>query len=486
MSKVQKKKPKQKARKQAPRPALARLVEGVGSSLGSLVGMKDLGRDAGSWLARVTGLGKYTLHQNSFTKSSDSVPQFEFAPDGSVIVTHREFVRDITGSPTFEYKTFDICPTESAAFPWLSVMAQAYEQYEFLGLLACYVPTSGDAIASTNNALGTVMIATEYDVSRKPFHTKSEMEQYMFVTSEKPSKSQIHPVECNPNRDVLNARYMDGPFRTQAAAIDSTAASAGSNDIARNLRCTGRLQIATTGQQAVTTVGELWWTYKVKLSKPRGLPPGAEGGNLHATQGATPIVSGEAQFAGAIVVDDSTSPARGIGVTSDTITLYGERPGTLIDIVLMADGVTGSGTYTFGSTTLTSCTAVAAYFNNGIDNSGAVSYMRIDQSTVAGTTQCVYIATYQVSTESYVTPAKIVFSAPTITSTLAAQWNLRVQRRPAVGANIYHALTMSREEEMLLVVKRLMATHNDEQEEKYVVTTPVTPKRSAMSRVLGL
>lgn len=491
MSKAQsKQRPKKKMPHKAPKAPLARLVEGVGASLGSLVGMKDLGRDAGSWLARATGLGSYTLHQNTFTKSSANVPQFEFAPDGSVIITHREFVRDIVGSTAFSYFTVDICPTNLAAFPWLSIESRGFEQYEFLGLLACYVPTSGDAIASTNNTLGTLIMATEYDVSRPPFQTKSEMEQYMFVTSGTPADGQIHPVECNPKRDTLNARYMDGTFRTQAAAIDSTAQSATERDVERNLRCTGRLQVATTGQQAATTIGELWWTYRVKLSKPRGVQPGSEGGILHATNALTPIANGSTQFANATVYDDSTSPAQGIGIASDrsTITFYGERPGTLIRVRLAAQLASGSGTYAFGAVTLNSSLTYLSTLFTGT-NSLVQTYL-IDSSNTTNPVRVVYETCFRVESTAYTLLPSMSFANPTITGGATYNWDLRVTREPYWMANaLPTALTVSREEEIQQVVRAMLRAQieeQDEEEKHVVVSAPTTPKRSVMTRVLGL
>jgi hypothetical protein len=433
--KQQKPKPKAKPEKSS---AIGEIARTVGGAIGSLVGMKEAGRDAGSWLAKVTGLGVYHLHQNSFTKSSAAVPTFEYQPDGSVIVTHREFVREITGSTTFSSQTFDICPTNEEAFPWLRIIALAYEQYEFLGLLACYVPSSGDAIASTNNALGTIQIATEYDVSRPAFASKSELEQSLFVTSDKPSEHQIHPVECNPNRDTINARYMEGPFRARYAAVGNTASTVAYPDVENNLRCTGRLQISTSGQQAVTTIGDFWWAYKVKFSKPRGLPPGALGGYLSVSCGATTQITGDVQFKNAIIMANSTSGTNSIGFNTALtgLTFTGLRPGTVIDLMFTAGRTSGTTAgYTMGTPTYVSCGAVLGLFQN--TSSPSSDYIVSGSSTYSRS------ITLRITEATYLTPATLTFTNPTIGASDTWIWDLRAVVHPSYGNVVVPALTVT-------------------------------------------
>jgi hypothetical protein len=470
MSKVQKKSNRRKPKPKAP-SLVAQVARAVGGTLGSLVGQKELGQNAGSWLANVTGLGDYALHQNSFMKSSAGVPQFEYNADGSVVVTHREFVQDVIGSTTFASTTLDICPTNIAAFPWLSTISPAYDQYEFLGLLACYVPASGDAIASTNNTLGSVILATEYDVSRPLFSTESEMQQYMFVTSEKPSEPQIHPIECNPKRDVLNARYMDGIFRTTAAAVSSTAQSGLIHDVERNLRCTGRLQISTVGMQAVTTVGKLWWTYKVKFSKPRGLPPGASGGFFHATSALESLVDGETMLTGSSVIDDSTWGANNVGINSagTGITLTGVRPGTKVNIIYTAKRTTGAGGISLGAVSGTSVTAINEIFAN----SGVGTSTVIVDATTSASGWGVFMFSCYVTEATYVTPATITWANPSITAANVFTWDLQVYLLPrpvpatAVLTSPNQFLTLQRE--MRRLEQKLLRTSDMKEEDDSVV-----------------
>jgi len=480
MSKAQSKNPrKPKTKKTQSRPLAAQVAQAVGGALGSLVGMKDAGRDAGSWLANVTGLGDYKVSQNSFMKSSASVPQFEYNADGSIIVTHREFVREIVGSTTFNTQTFDVCPTVDNAFPWLRIIAQAYEQYEFLGLLACYVPTSGSAIASTNNALGSVIMATEYDVSRPVFASKAEMEQSMFVTSDKPSEHQIHPIECNPKRDTINARYLDGPFRASAAPVGAVSASAQIADVERNLRCTGRLQVSTSGMQAAVTVGDLWWAIKVKFSKPRGLPPGALGGYFKASSGALSLATGDSTFRYQNIWNFSTSGANSIGFpvgTTNTLTFDGLRPGTVVEIIYYALRTAGAGVFSGGSLTPTSLTPLADMNPNA---SGA-SYTY----TFTDANQYVQRLSYVVDETAYTAPPKIVYGNPGITGGSTWSWDLEVHVRPRLNLVPSVALTagINTQVEQLQQQINALTTALHEDEEKYVSSPNPVPQR----RLFGL
>jgi len=333
----------------------SRIARNIGGALGNLVGLKSLGADAGSWLARVTGMGDYTLHQNSFMRSSTGVPSFEYQSDGSVIITHREYITPLKGSQAFETTSFDICPTNNKLMPWLAIESLGYDQYEFLGLLFAYVPSSGDAIASTNNALGTLTMSTEYDVSRTVFGSKQEMAEYMFTTSEKPSEHQLHPVECNPKRDTVNARYLGSIFRTAPA---SQASASSNSTIADNLRCLGRLTVATEGQQAVTTIGDLWCTYKVKLSKPRIPPNGFPHGILHLTTNDIYIENGDYAFGHCLATNDSTMFSNGIRVVDNTIAFGSTPPGTIVKIEYLTQSIAGSSpTFTPTSLDLTNMEA---------------------------------------------------------------------------------------------------------------------------------
>lgn len=404
---------KQPKKKTAVRSAL----EGIGSTLGGLVGLKDLGRDAGSWISKVTGLGEYKVNSNVFAKSSDDVPQFQFNSDGSTTITHRESLGDMKGSINYTSKYYDIHPLNPILFPWLSIEAMGYEQFEFQGLLFCFNSTCGDAIASTNNSMGTVVITTEYDVSRPTFNDKVEMESYTFTSSKKPSESFIHPIECNPKQDIVNARYNMSYYRQQAASTDISAVSMTSN-VAENLQCLGRTQVSTVGMQAATTIGELWVTYRIKLSKARAPPAGIAGGFFHASSNNVgTLVPGSAPFGvSPNVISDSSYQTDCIGINSNTVSFSGLRPNTKIFLYYHAEVSSGtSPTFAMAPPTLVGLVDIGEWFN------AASSYDAGSGTAQYSVTRCFYVD------PNSSLPPTITYPNPTIGGTSPVfKWDLTI------------------------------------------------------------
>lgn len=305
------------------------LLKGAGTALGGLLGFPSVGSSVGNFVSDIVGLGEYKVNSNSLMRSSNSIPSFTHSED-SIVVSHREYICDVNSSIDFRSTSYNITPSNAQLFPWLEPMSKQYEQYEFQGLVFAFNSTSGQAIASTNNALGTVILATEYDVSRPPFSSKSMMENYEYSTSAPPSSPMLHPIECNPKLDIVNSRYLNGPFRLPDTLDDN---------IAENLKILGRLQLATQGMQADNiNVGELWATYKVKFMKPRIQAPSNFLGKLHyssSSEGFPTIIGTSVPITPNLnIVDDSTSSLQSVKIRNVT----GAYPGPVIDFSGVAPG----------------------------------------------------------------------------------------------------------------------------------------------------
>jgi len=118
-----------------------------------------------------------------------------------------------------------------------------------------YVPSSGSAIASTNNALGTVMLQTSYRSNDTVPSSKVEMLNEYWSSEAVPSEAFCHPIECDPAENPFNIQY-----------VRSTAVPSGDNKLLYDL---GVTHVATSGQQASNIVlGDLWVSYEVELKKP--------------------------------------------------------------------------------------------------------------------------------------------------------------------------------------------------------------------------
>lgn len=230
--------------------------------VGAVTGARGISSAVGNYISRVTGHGDYKVSSNSLTTSPSLTPSFS-AGNETFTVKHTEYIKDIFGSTDFLHHDFNINPTNRVLFPWLSSIAVNYEKYNFKGLLFHYKSTSANALNSTNTALGTVIMTTEYDVSKPPFHNKMEAENYEFSNSGPPSMSMLHPVECKASSEAYKWRYTESPQVVPGAVTQ----------VEENLLNHGRFQLSTVGMQAAANIGELWVTYDVVFTTPR-VPPG--------------------------------------------------------------------------------------------------------------------------------------------------------------------------------------------------------------------
>lgn len=195
------------------------------------------------------------------------------------VVSNREYICDITsgaagpaGTGTvFSSLSFPIQPGNSTTFPWLSNIASNYQEYDFEGLLFEFKTLTVEANAGATNSgfLGEVMLATNYDASATPYTTKQQYLNSTMSSNEKPSMTQIHPIECKAELNVNTHLYVN-TNPTPPASQDP------------KLFNLGLFQIASQGcQSANTKLGELWATYEVIFYKP--LQGGNTAGNITPT-----------------------------------------------------------------------------------------------------------------------------------------------------------------------------------------------------------
>lgn len=223
-------------------------AEDIGGGIGSWLGQK-----AGSLFRSITGLGGYSVRQNTLAAKPSDPPIVSNTRSGTRI-QHREYIMDISGSNAFTIQSFPINPGISMTFPWGSSVANAFEEYKLHGCLFEFKSTSADALNSTNTALGTVIMATEYNPLHGTFSAKRDMENYVYSTSSAPSVSALHPIECARDMNVLGELFVRN--------VPLTGADLRFSDI-------GNFQIATVGMQATAVIGELWITYDIEFIKPK-------------------------------------------------------------------------------------------------------------------------------------------------------------------------------------------------------------------------
>lgn len=241
------------------------LFEAAGGAVGGPVG-SFLGGLINRGLYAITGFGDYKVMKNSLIETNG--PPTVINSGKEFIIRHREFVQDIysgtgtAGSQTpFNLQAFPINPGVANLFPWLANLASQFEQYRLEGMVLEYKSMYSDAVTSANGALGTVILATEYNAGAPLFPNKQSMENHEFAQSAKPSLSILHPIECARSQSVLNELY-----------VRTTGVVPSGQDI--KTFDFGTFQIASQGVPLAAgstqvLLGELWCTYQISLFKPR-------------------------------------------------------------------------------------------------------------------------------------------------------------------------------------------------------------------------
>jgi len=241
------------------------------------------GTRASRQFATARGFGAYHYKNNVLMSGGSLLPIIKNSGAG-FIVRHREYLGDISGTEAFTLAQYPINPGQRQTFPWLSLIAQRFEQYEIQGMVFEFRSMSSDTGTTSSNALGTVIMGTDYDSLDAPFSGKQEMENHEFSNSSKPSASFLHPIECARGQSTITRLYV------RPAGLPANA------DL--RLYDLGLFQIATQGMNSagVGTSGELWISYQIKLLKPQ---LESEGVNL---------LSDHYYFSGTNVVSPTTSP----------------------------------------------------------------------------------------------------------------------------------------------------------------------------------
>lgn len=318
----------------------------VGSNLGAL---------AGNVVSKIFGLGAYKLKQNSIMENiiDTGVPVMHSGNE-SIIFRHREYIADVSSSNTFTVNTYDINPGLGDTFPYLTSIAQNFQEYQFRGLVFEFKSTSADALNSTNTALGTVMLAAQYRADAPDFLNKQQVMNEMWSVDCKPSHNILLPIECKPSENPLPIQYVrTGPVPSGQDA---------------KLYDLAKLTVATVGSQAAAVVGELWATYEIELRKPQIIPRvGYENLGAHYV-GTTAI--GTAHYWGT----DQTARFDTIGLTVGNTNI--KFPTGSIGYFMVQYFVAGSSTaITIPTVTPTNCAISTFVFNNtgSASNTGTTS-----------------------------------------------------------------------------------------------------------------
>lgn len=229
----------------------------LGGSPGGIAGM-GIGAYLGSKFSQLVGFGDYQIKANSLV---DLPMGSQLAAFGNMelgtIVRHREYIRDVVvpAAPgSFANITFALNPGLSGSFPWLATIAGQYQEYQWMGCVFEFRSTSSET--ATGLALGSVVMASNYDTAEAAYVDKREMENSQYCVSAKPNVTFHHPIECDPSVSSVRVKY-----------VRNGAVPAG-KDARLYDHC--NVNIATVGLPTGTSgnLGELWVSYEVALYKP--------------------------------------------------------------------------------------------------------------------------------------------------------------------------------------------------------------------------
>jgi hypothetical protein len=357
----------------------------TGQRLGSMFGMpmlKGVGRWLGSGIGTILGSGDYSVvgaaPAYNVLSNGNQIPKFASTKQTN-IVCHREYLGDIFGTAGFNNTSYPLNPGMAVTFPWLSSIAQNYQQYKFHGIIFEFRPLITDFV--TNGAPGVVIMATNYNADVPIYTTKQEMENSEYAVSVKPTRDLMHGVECATTQTVLSELYIRSGDVTSGQDL--------------RLYDLGNFQFATQANP-VQDLGELWVSYCVEFFKP--VLPADVGGNVLSAgtnrTGATLASPFGTVVSGAFGTLDLTA-------TSDTLT-WTAQPGNHYLVVI----AWGSGSFNFATIT-TSVTGLAATNSVGqlSPEPGAISS---NNHTQTGTYRCTLlnpgIVSYKVTITGGVPP----------------------------------------------------------------------------------
>ncbi len=207
----------------------------------------NMGARLGRGLANITGVGDYVLNDTFTTGKAKKGMEPQ-------VISNVEYAFDLKSYGTADfYQARQLChPSNPYLFPWLAQLATLYTKYRFKQLIFEFRSSSSDyAVAA---ALGTVIMAPQYNQELDAFTSKQQMEAATHAVSSKPSNSMMCGLECASKNQNLEWYYVRN---------DNTEAPTQFTDWAWF-----NWAVAGSAAPANATLGEVWVHYTVELSEP--------------------------------------------------------------------------------------------------------------------------------------------------------------------------------------------------------------------------
>lgn len=229
----------------------ARNTSGSSSLASGAVQSKGAKRRARRRAAGANGNSQYTAVPVNFAKSMYSgKPLINGRSSHSIVVSHREFVCDVTSYVNFTLMpSRNINPGIDSMFPWLGSIARKYESYIFRRLSFIYEPFVSSATA------GVIYMAIDYDAKDSDPVTKTELTGYANCV-----KSQLW-APCRFDANPLDLQKFAKERYTRGEALPANSAVQ-SYDV-------GKFICATYGGAGGGLCGEIYVDFEVELITPQ-------------------------------------------------------------------------------------------------------------------------------------------------------------------------------------------------------------------------
>lgn len=252
------------------------MIPGVGGALGRGAAMiaPHAGRieDAlantavGAGWRKLTGQGLYRGAGAYYANDLLMTPPgpFSFSAGdtvGNIRVSRTEYVTDVYGPEStggFNPQTLPLNPGISTVFPWLSQIAQNYEEYTFHQLMFEFRPITAQ-FAAASGQIGTVDSVTQYNPSEPILTTLQDMRLYAHHAGGQVTDNVQQFVECDPAKNSgVSGKYVRAgpvPVGADLSTYDQ-----------------GNTSFVVTGIPETyinKPLGQLYVSYTVELRKPK-------------------------------------------------------------------------------------------------------------------------------------------------------------------------------------------------------------------------
>jgi len=321
-----------------------------------------------------------------------------------------------------------------------------------------FVSSSADAVGSTNTALGTVLINTNYDILAPAFASQLEMEGYgggKLVDEACPDKNQIHWCEPNGVKGGVSGgwRYNLSSSATSSATVPYPASSSAHDyDI-------GFLQVASAGAQAASVAGRLYMCYEVDLANPLIVPAPLAGSVAHFSS----LVGTTANnLAGMTLQTGST--LTGVTVAGNAITFPAGQAGNYLCFITI-QAATSVGAFGFGSVTGGVSLIDLLSSANTRDNNGGIA-------SSGGTTTFGAMIVFTVNVTSL--GGTLIISPSTIVTSGTTAGDVWVVALPST------ILTVDEEEQVEINELKVRADEQDRKIERLMALLTPTPSSPSL------